>query len=227
MRLILIRHFKTRSNSSGRIMGWGDSPPAPDWQHDLNIVCSALLEHQVQLDAIYSSDLQRAWQTADYFANCRDHPAAVIRSPGLNEVNYGELYAKDKKWVAKHIPAYKTDPDYVFQGGESFRQMQARSVALVESLQQQRSDQTLLLVIHAGVIRALLCHFLGLNYADHLKRRVSHRYIGELDISHGQCSGYAELGKPSGFLRAGVVPAAFLHRGSTLPPAEQSKPAPE
>ena len=165
MRLIIIRHFKTRSNASGHIIGWGDSPPAPDWEKDLKFVCAALKDKQVNIDTVYSSDLQRAKRTAEYFAECKG-PPGVTHSPLLNEVNYGKLYLKSKHWVRRHVPEYKVNPDYVFTGGESFRQMQARSVAFVRSLEATHGGQTLLLVVHAGVIRALVCHFLNLDYAQ-------------------------------------------------------------
>ena len=64
--------------------------------------------------------------------------AEMHTSAALNEVNYGSLYRKSKKWVAANVPEYKTDPDFVFPGGESFNQMQARSVELVRKLALER-----------------------------------------------------------------------------------------
>jgi alpha-ribazole phosphatase len=208
VRLIIIRHFNTRSNASGRIIGWGDSPPAPDWEKDLKIVCAALKHNQVDIDTVYSSDLQRAKRTAEYFAECKG-PPGVIHSSQLNEVNYGELYLKSKHWVSENVPEYKTDPDYVFPCGESFRQMQmqmqTRSVAFIHSLEATHGGQTLLLVIHAGVVRSLVCHFLRLDYSQHLKCNISHRYIGDLSISAGRCIRYYEQGKPSDFVVNGSI----------------------
>ena len=124
----------------------------------------------------------------------------------LNEINYGDLFGMTKQQAVALHPLYKIDPEYVFPGGESFRQMQSRSVALVRSLDTLHADETLLLVAHAGVIRGLVCHFLGLALAPHLKRRVSHRYIGDFNIRNGRCVRYNEPGeKPSGFVQDRII----------------------
>jgi len=209
MRILLVRHYKTLINLDDRIMGWGDAPRAGDWEADLLHVEATLREAAVRVDAIYSSALERARGTARYYARQRGIHL-IHESPALNEVNYGELYRKPKKWVARHIPEYKTDPDYVFPGGESFRQMQRRSVAFVTSLQLCHPTDTLLLVVHAGVIRGLVCHFLGLPFGPNLKRKVSHRYLGELVIERDHCVHYDEIGVPSGFVREGAVRVPHL-----------------
>jgi broad specificity phosphatase PhoE len=79
--------------------------------------------------------------------------------------------------------------------------MQQRSVAFLAALAESRPADTILLVVHAGVIRGLVSHFLGLEYADHLKRKISHRYIGEFLFTGRNCVRYDELGKLSGFVR--------------------------
>ncbi len=211
MRLIVVRHFKTLSNTAGRIIGWGDSPPADDWENDLIFVDQALRDQGIEIDAIHSSDLERARCTAAYYAK-RRNTATLGRSGLLNEVNYGNLYHKSKAWVAENIREYKTDPDYVFPEGESFRQMQARSIRFVTELEIGSKPRTALLVVHAGVIRGLICHFLGLEYACNLKRKISHKYIGDFQIESAHCTRYDELGRLSEFVKHGIIipPSAKL-----------------
>ncbi len=202
MRVILVRHYKTLINASERIMGWGDAPRVSDWERDLADVHRVLVDRDIGIDAVYSSFLERARQTAMYYAGRRDI-RIIHDAEELNEVNYGTLYRKSKHWVAEHIPEYKTDADFVFPGGESFRQMQARSLRYIESLEQRHVGQTLLVVVHAGVIRGLICHFLGLDFGSNLKQKISHRYIGDLLIRDGLCVSYDELGRHSGFVKSG------------------------
>jgi broad specificity phosphatase PhoE len=204
MRVVLVRHYKTVNNEARRIMGWGDAPPAVDWESDLLQVDASLRDRGIRLDACYSSALGRARETLRYLAAKRGCKQ-VQESEALNEVDYGDLMQCHKSWVAKKYPQYKTDADFVFPGGESFRQMQRRSVDLVLSLQQAHAADTLLLVVHAGVIRGLISHFLGLDLTANLKRKVSHRYVGELVIEQDLCVFYDELGKHSGFVRDGIV----------------------
>jgi len=208
MRVTLVRHYKTVNNEERRIMGWGDAPRAENWEFDLLHVIAAIKRHGIRFDACYSSALGRARETMRYLAaKCRC--SEMVAAPELNEVNYGDLIQSPKRWAAEKYPEYKTDADFVFPGGESFRQMQRRSVDFVLSLQRAHVDDSLLLVAHAGVIRGLVSHFLGLDLTASLKRKVSHRYAGEFVIDKDICVFYNELGKPSGFARDGVVKIPF------------------
>jgi broad specificity phosphatase PhoE len=204
MRVVLVRHFKTINNAARRIMGWADAPRAPDWESDLVQVDASLGASAIHFDACYSSALGRTRETLRYLAAKRGC-LQMQESPALNEVNYGELVQRRKSWVASKYPQYKTDADFVFPGGESFRQMQRRSVELVLSLQQDHVAESLLLVVHAGVIRGLISHFVRLDLTASLKRKISHRYVGELVIEQDSCVFYDELGKHSGFVRDGIV----------------------
>lgn len=204
MRVIVVRHYKTLINKSGQIMGWGDSPRSEDWQIDLAYVDGVMSEHALEFSAVYTSDLERSRQTGMYHAEKRGIKL-VHDHTELNEVNYGSLYKKSKKWVEKHIPQHKKDPDFVYPKGESFRQMQQRSVGFIESLWGKHKHDIILLVVHAGVIRGMVCHFLGLPYAESLKRKISHSYIGDFQFKHSKCVRYDELGRPSGFVRDKVI----------------------
>ena len=208
MRVILTRHYHTQSNFAGRILGWGDSPPRPVWKKDVKFVAGQLRQAGVSLDAIYSSDLVRARRTAMAYADAFGVPE-VIAVPELKEINYGKLQTKEKAWVVSQYPQHKKDPDLVYPDGESFRQMQQRSVRFISSLAATHPQHTLLIVSHAGVIRGVISHFLGLDYAANLKQKIPFRYIGEFLFKGESCARYDELGKPSGFVRAGVIEIPF------------------
>lgn len=204
MRVILIRHYQTQSNAEGRILGWGDSPPYLDWRADVDFNCNQLQKSGVSFDAIYSSDLTRARQTAMTYAETFGI-ADVIAAPELKEINYGKLQTREKSVVFEQYPQHKKDPDLVYPDGESFRQMQQRSVPFVSSLATARPESTILIVSHAGVIRGLISHFLRLDYAHSLKQRISFRYVGDFLFQGNDCLRYDELGQPSGFVRDGDV----------------------
>ena len=208
MRIILIRHYKTQTNEEGRILGWGDSPPCQDWRDDFDYVDALLTEQGVNFDAVYSSDLERSRQTAKLHARVLGI-SSVKSSAKLNEVNYGKLQQKRKSRVADKYPKHKKDPDMVYPGGESFRQMQQRSVRFLSALVEAHPKQSALVVAHAGVIRGIISHFLELEFADNLKRQIPFRYIGDFLFKGKDCVRYKELGKPSGFVRDGVIKIPF------------------
>jgi broad specificity phosphatase PhoE len=201
MRVFLTRHYQTQSNYAGRVLGWGNSPPRPGWEADVNFITRRLRETGVSLDAIYSSDLERARRTAMTYAEALGGPE-VIAVPELKEINYGKLQTKDKSWVYREFPRHKKDPDLVYPDGESFRQMQQRSIRFISSLAVTHPRQTVLIVSHAGVIRGVISGYLGLEYAASLKQKIPFRYIGDFLFTGENCTRYDELGKPSGFVRA-------------------------
>lgn len=204
MRAIVIRHYKTLNNASGHILGWGDAPRVKEWEADLAYVDQILREKDIHYTAVYTSYLERARQTGMFFARKRGIHL-LHDSMHLNEINYGELFRKSKSWVEENIPQYKQDPDFVYPGGESFAQMQRRSVDFLESIAVERPNQTVLVVVHAGVIRGFVCRFLGLPYAENLRHKITHRYIGDYQFLGSRCVGYNELGEPSGFVQDQVI----------------------
>lgn len=213
MRLILIRHYKTEFNMSGKVMGWGDSPRAKEWLEDSSAVEQVLRGHAVTPDLIVSSVLERSRNTAEYFAG-QFQVTRLETAPELNEINYGALYGKCKKSVSASYPRHKKDPAFVYPEGESFNQVQARAVAYTRQLALSQAGKTVLCVAHAGVIRSLLSYFLELDFAAQLKRKVSHRYTGVLMFQGDSCVGYDEWGQPSGFVEAGEVGLPYTRRSA-------------
>lgn len=204
MRAIVVRHYKTLINASDQILGWGDAPRVREWETDLAYVDNILNEHNIKFGAVYTSYLERARQTGMFYARKRGIHL-LHDTMNLNEINYGELFRKSKSWVEKYIPQHKQDPDFVYPGGESFTQMQARSVNFLKSVACKRKDETILVVVHAGVIRGFVSYFLGLSYAENLKHKISHCYVGDFLFEGTRCVRYDELGEPSGFVKDNVV----------------------
>jgi len=83
--------------------------------------------------------------------------------------------------------------------------MQQRSVAYLSSLLPTHDGKTVFVVSHAGVIRGLISHYLGLEYACCLKHGIPFGYIGDFRFDTQRCQRYAELGKPSGFAQSGAI----------------------
>jgi broad specificity phosphatase PhoE len=207
MRAIIVRHYKTTSNESGKIIGWGDSPPVKEWRQDINFVSKALLKSKVHIDRIYTSELRRARNTGLFYADSHIIPK-VQHSAELNEINYGDMSKKSKQWVEQHIPKHKKDPDYIYPNGESFRQMQTRSIDYLLKIASKHPKDVVMIVVHAGVIRGMICHFLGLDYTSNLNQHIGHRYIGIFDIKDKDCIHYEEAGLESGFISEGIIKVA-------------------
>ena len=156
-RIIAIRHGETPWNVDGRIQGHTDIPLNATGQAQAMHAAQALAEEP--LAAIYSSDLQRAWQTAQALAHTTG--AAVHAAPGLRERCFGAFEGRSFAQVEQSHPedAYrwrKRDPQFVFPGGgESLEQLRERIAATVQQLAQQHVGAQIALVAHGGVMDML------------------------------------------------------------------------
>ncbi len=206
MRALVVRHYKTKSNATQRILGWTESPPVKRWRKDTKFVSNILQKADITIDAIYTSELARARNTGMYYTenlNVRQFNS----EQALNEVDFGDLSKKNKRWVVTQYPGYKSNAGFVFPNGESYLGMQSRSITCLHKLVAQHSKQTILFVVHSGVIRSWICHFLKLNYDNYLGLPISHRYIGVFDFEGAKCRSYSELGVQSDFIENGASPS--------------------
>jgi broad specificity phosphatase PhoE len=82
-------------------------------------------------------------------------------------------------------------------------------VRFIKSIADLNRDKTVLIVVHAGIIRGLICHFMGLDYGSNLKRKITHRYIGDFTFDGPICIRYDELGTYSGFVKSKIIEIPF------------------
>jgi probable phosphomutase (TIGR03848 family) len=124
----------------------------------------------LRLDAVYSSPLDRALQTAEAVA--RPHHLTVQAREGLNEVDFGEWtgmafeqLVADRRWTAFNTHR-ATAP---VPGGEAMSRVMARVASELGVLAARHPVGRVVAVSHCDVIRAAVLHYLGLS-ADHYAR---------------------------------------------------------
>jgi probable phosphomutase (TIGR03848 family) len=162
MRLLLIRHALT-SHVGHKLSGWSSGVHLSD---EGRAQAARLTErlHEVQIDAIYSSPLDRAMETAQPIA--KDHKLRVRQREEIGEVKYGDLEGKSLRTLAKGKlwARLQTWPsDIRFPGGESLRETQARAVAAIERLRAEHPKQNVAVVSHGDWIRLSVAHYLGVH----------------------------------------------------------------
>lgn len=128
----------------------------------------------LRLDAVYSSPLERARETADALA--ADTRVRVQLADDLIEVDFGE-------WTGKRFEELDTDPAWNrfntertkvrIPGGEHIAEVQTRMVGFIERLANRLPEGRVVLVSHGDVIRAALCHYLGLSLDNMLRFEIS------------------------------------------------------
>lgn len=112
------------------------------------------------LEAIYSSPLERAMQTAETLA--RSMNLEIKKSSALNEIDFGEwtgktfeTLARDERW--RLFNSHRSMA--MVPGGESFLDVQNRIVSALASLSHEHGNARLAIVSHADVIRAAVAYF--------------------------------------------------------------------
>jgi probable phosphoglycerate mutase len=162
-RLCIVRHGETAWNAEHRVQGQLDIPLNDIGLKQAQAVAAAL--RQERFDAIYSSDLARARQTAQPIADFLSMKILVEKN--LRERHYGIFerltYAEVKeKFPGDYARFEARDPEYAFRTGESLRDFSARSISVISKLVNQHKDQVILVFTHGGVLDKLYRHVTGL-----------------------------------------------------------------
>jgi probable phosphoglycerate mutase len=155
-RILAIRHGETAWNADKRLQGHTDVPLNALGRAQAERLGVALSGEPV--DAIYSSDLSRARDTAEPAARALGLP--ILLEPALRERGFGAFeghtYAQiEERWPEGAQAWRRRDPDFAAPGGETLLRFQARCVEAVMRLADRHPGQTIVIVSHGGVLDAL------------------------------------------------------------------------
>ncbi|MDD2918236.1 histidine phosphatase family protein [Rhodoferax sp.] len=155
-RIIAIRHGETAWNVDTRLQGHLDIALNPKGLWQAAQVARALADEPV--DAIYASDLLRAWHTARAIAQTTAAP--LVASQNLRERSFGSFegstYAElESRWPEDALRWRKREPDWAPPGGESLLALRERITATVDALARQHVGGQVVLVAHGGVLDVL------------------------------------------------------------------------
>jgi broad specificity phosphatase PhoE len=146
--ILLARHGETDWNRDGIWQGWADPP-----LNDAGRAQARELAEQLRdtpFDAVYSSDLQRAHETAEIVA--APHAVPVISDPGLREIDIGSWSGLTRAEIDERFPG-GVRPD-----GETRERHAERVLEAVERIARANPGRRILLVTHGGTMRALHGH---------------------------------------------------------------------
>ena len=163
-KVIFVRHGETSWNYSKRYQGHSDILLNDKGLQQAQLVAQRLAGETIS--AIYSSDLKRAVQTADLIAG--HHSLCPILVPELREVNFGLweglTYEEIMSTWPDGLSAIYAKPGCApIPGGESFNDVQRRTMLGLSKCIARHQEETIVLVSHGGTMRVLLCDALGLD----------------------------------------------------------------
>ncbi len=161
-RLILIRHGLTYWNNLFRYQGHTDIELNEEGIAQAQAAKRKLVRYK--LEAIYSSDLSRAVQTAQIIA--APHGLPVKTYPQLREINFGVWEGLTYQDLEQRFPELlKTWVDsphlLAVPGGETFMAVQERALKCIYELVSYHQQGNIAVVTHGGTIATLICGLLN------------------------------------------------------------------
>ncbi|MDL2297689.1 histidine phosphatase family protein [Synergistaceae bacterium OttesenSCG-928-D05] len=167
-KIFFVRHAKPELPHEGKLYyGHTDYPLS-----EIGVARARQLGNElrdVAFDRIYCSDLTRARQTAELILEGRDSKLNV--TPSLREIFLGD-------WEGKSFDEVRTTWEELYEkrgasfdsvpppGGESFLDLQRRSVPAFASILEESPSGNILVVAHAAFIWSVMCHYFSFKLND-------------------------------------------------------------
>jgi len=163
-RIVLVRHGQTAWNRKVRFRGQAD-PPLDDVGLRQAAATACYLAERWPVEAVYTSPLGRAMQTAKAIAERRNLAAQPFR--GLLDIDFGDWQGHSPDEVKRRYPdllrAWFESPHTVqIPGGESLDIVRERVAAGLNTVAARHQGQIVAMVGHTVVNRVLLCAVMGL-----------------------------------------------------------------
>lgn len=157
VKFIIIRHGYSCANKTGRFAGATDAPLDEIGYKQAELTTEYILKN-FKIDAVYSSDLSRAYETVKAIADAFD--LKVNKMKALSEINVGLWEGKKLEEIEKEFP--KSYDMYMnnhgiteFDGGETYFDVIIRAKKAIEEIAKENEGKTVVIGTHGGVIRAM------------------------------------------------------------------------
>ena len=181
MNLYLVRHT-TPAIAPGVCYGQSDIEVAETFAHELEAVRGKLAA--VMPVAIYSSPLKRCSQLAAAIASMTG--CDVQHDPRLMELHFGDWELLAWNDIPRGLVDVWAD-DHVMQAppaGESFHALSLRAQDFLQEVSANHMGQNLVVLTHAGVIRAMLAQALNMKLADSFRLQIDYGSISQITVEN-------------------------------------------
>lgn len=154
--VIIVRHGETDYNVQHRWQGHLDVPLNQNGKQQAEALASYFADKAI--DAIFSSDLKRAYGTA--LAIAKPKKLEVRKDARLREVKLGVFQGLTRTQIQEAYPhesfRWDNDDNFVVPQGESRVQLQKRAYEVWQDVTTHKNLTTVMLASHGGTIRMLL-----------------------------------------------------------------------
>ena len=161
--IYLIRHAQAEGNIYRFMQGHWDGDVTETGQLQIKALAEKLKD--IKIDAVYSSDLKRAFMTAQ--AALKYHPEIRINTDKrIREINlgpwegvpFGNLYYHHKEEMTLFL---SDSPDWHVEGAETFEQVTHRAYEALCEIAKRHEGQSTVIVSHGVTLRCLQSKMMG------------------------------------------------------------------
>ena len=156
MRIYIIRHGETNLNVKGVLQGWVDEPLNESGLSLARITGENM--RGIRFDGCFSSPLVRAAETARIVLEASENDLPIRYDDRLREISFGVAEGRHRSTLGEQGRLFFEEPFRYepFPGGESIRQVCARTQAFFQELLARDDGKTYLLSTHGCALRAML-----------------------------------------------------------------------
>lgn len=195
-RFLLVRHGETLWNKTYKYQGQVDVPLNETGIKQAYCISERL--KNIDIDFVYSSNLNRAINTAKIIA--KPHGLKVIPTKEMRELSFGKWEGFTAKEIEEQWPGelerWRQDP---FKrkppGGENLEELFFRTSNFLKKVANKHPEKRIVIVTHAGTIRAILAVLLNLKVEMFWKFKISNASLTIIKYD-----GEADLGKSDAFI---------------------------
>ena len=169
-KLVLLRHGQSQWNLENRFTGWKDVPLTEKGINEANNAGHLLKKHNIKIDKIFSSVLERANKTAEIAMKAlgienlyKNGKLIYEKNQNLNERDYGDLVGLNKaetadKFGKEQVHIWRRSYDIPPPNGESLKDVVDRvSPYFTETIQPHiLNKKNVLIAAHGNSLRAIM-----------------------------------------------------------------------
>jgi len=189
-KIILTRHGHVEGIEPERFRGRTDVPLTELGRAQAGAVAARISELWKPL-MVYTSPMGRCVATGQEIAKACGAPSKVLED--LNDIDYGQWHWRTRDEVRATAPelfaTWQETPQFMrFPGGDSLQDLVARTSDALRFILAQHPAETVVMVGHVSVNRALLLQLLDRPLSAYWKIAQEPCCINEIDLVHRQVS---------------------------------------
>ncbi|MGD1992257.1 MAG: histidine phosphatase family protein [Anaerolineae bacterium] len=189
IRLILVRHGETEANLAGQWTGALETELTEHGRAQITAVAQRLAAEVQDLEAIYTSPLYRARQTAAGIGQELGQEPTVVED--LREVDFGLLDGVTIEEMKTHHPELyeqwkdRANADFTWPGGDRREDFFHRVAAACDQILSRHTQGTIIVVGHGGSLRSCLSHLLPQELSEWWTYPLSNCAVSEVIVEDG------------------------------------------